>query len=104
MARRTVAEVAEEARRRALPWAEVGAAVAAIDNPQLAYRKFLVEVEAAEGTATDVGFPYESARAPPPGSGWPSHGPPGTTSSRRPRSPGRRGRPPPIGASAWRRP
>jgi crotonobetainyl-CoA:carnitine CoA-transferase CaiB-like acyl-CoA transferase len=61
MARRTVAEVAEEARRRALPWAEVAPPWRLIDNPQLAYRKFLVEVEAAEGTVTDVGFPYESA-------------------------------------------
>ncbi|MFI5624817.1 CoA transferase [Nocardioides sp. NPDC051685] len=58
--RRTTEEVAREGRARALPWAAVATPTDLISNPQLAHRQFLIEIETADGTVPDVGFPYES--------------------------------------------
>jgi crotonobetainyl-CoA:carnitine CoA-transferase CaiB-like acyl-CoA transferase len=73
--RRTTAEIAEEGRRRALPWAEVAAPAELAANPQLRDRAFFVEIDGAEetegtgdtgGTVVDAGFPYESPGRPRP--------------------------------------
>lgn len=64
--RRTTAEIAVEARRRALPWAEVTAAADLVDNPQLRARNFFLEVGTPDGSVIDVGFPYESPGRPRP--------------------------------------
>lgn len=58
--RRTTEELAGGGRERALPWAAVDTPADLLDNPQLAHRRFLVEIETADGTVPDVGFPYES--------------------------------------------
>jgi len=58
--RRTSEEIAREGRARALPWAAVDTPADLLDNPQLAHRRFLTEIETADGTVLDVGFPYES--------------------------------------------
>lgn len=58
--RRTTAEMAQAGRDRALPWAAVATAADLIDNPQLAHRQFLVDIETRHGAVPDVGFPYES--------------------------------------------
>ncbi|BBH67904.1 CoA transferase [Actinoplanes sp. OR16] len=52
-ARRTAAELGEEGRRRALPWAEVSRADQLVGNPQLESRGFFITV----GGLTDVGYP-----------------------------------------------
>lgn len=93
-ARRTVAEIAEQGRTRALPWAEVAPPSRLAENPQLVHRRFAVEIDAPEGRLTDVGFPYESPglprpvqlaapAEPAPGAGW--AGPRATTTARAPR-------------------
>jgi crotonobetainyl-CoA:carnitine CoA-transferase CaiB-like acyl-CoA transferase len=64
--RRTTAEMAREGRERALPWAAVATPADLLDNPQLAHREFLLEIESPDGTVTDVGFPYESPALPRP--------------------------------------
>lgn len=60
VARRTVEEIATEARRRALPWAAVAAPGNLLANPQLRDRGFLTEIVTEHGGVTDVGFPFES--------------------------------------------
>jgi len=64
--RRTVAEVAEQGRARALPWAAVSAPADLTDNPQLRHREFFVEIDTAAGPVTDIGFPYASPGLPRP--------------------------------------
>lgn len=64
--RRTTAELAAEGRARSLPWAAVATPADLLDNPQLASRHFLLEVETADGAVRDVGFPYESPALPRP--------------------------------------
>lgn len=64
--RRTTAEIAAEARRRALPWAEVAAPADLTANPQLRDRNFFLEISTPEGTVVDAGFPYESPGRPRP--------------------------------------
>lgn len=59
-AHRPVGPFAEEARRRALPWAEVASPAQLTDNPQLRHRDFLVALETDQGVLEDVGFPYPS--------------------------------------------
>lgn len=58
-ARRSAQSVAEEARRRALPWARVDTPRALLDNPQLLDRQFFVDV-GHDGRLRDVGFGWES--------------------------------------------
>jgi crotonobetainyl-CoA:carnitine CoA-transferase CaiB-like acyl-CoA transferase len=58
--RRTTAALAQAGRDRALPWAAVATAADLMENPQLAHRRFLVDIETAHGVVSDVGFPYES--------------------------------------------
>jgi crotonobetainyl-CoA:carnitine CoA-transferase CaiB-like acyl-CoA transferase len=81
VARQTAAGLAAEARRRALPWAEVASAADLLGNSQLRARNYLVTIEygpgecgpgeygAGErgtGQVRDVGFPYESPAVPRP--------------------------------------
>lgn len=66
VARRTVDQVAGEARQRALPWAEVAPPARLVDNPQLVHRRFMTEIAAPEGTLHDVGFPFASRGRPRP--------------------------------------
>ncbi|MBY6575798.1 CoA transferase [Rhodococcus sp. BP-364] len=63
--RRSARLFAEEARRRALPWAEVSSAEALSSNPQLLDRKFFVDT-GANGSIRDVGFGWESPALPRP--------------------------------------
>jgi crotonobetainyl-CoA:carnitine CoA-transferase CaiB-like acyl-CoA transferase len=68
IARRPAATFAEEARKRALPWAEVAGAADLRNNPQLRDRQFFVRV-GSSGPDTgyeDVGFPFEAVRRPRP--------------------------------------
>lgn len=65
VARRPAGPFAEEARRRALPWAEVAAGAALLDNPQLQARRFFVDIEGPEGLR-DVGLGWEPSSAPRP--------------------------------------
>ncbi|HEX6360648.1 CaiB/BaiF CoA-transferase family protein [Actinophytocola sp.] len=62
VARRTVDEIASEARARALPWAAVAAPSELADNPQLRYRNFFVDIDTPSGPVTNVGFPFASRR------------------------------------------
>ncbi|MDP5182528.1 CoA transferase [Blastococcus sp. BMG 814] len=57
--RRTAAELADEGRRRALPWAEVSRAEGLPDNPQLRDRGFFVHIDGVPGhpDLVDVGPP-----------------------------------------------
>jgi crotonobetainyl-CoA:carnitine CoA-transferase CaiB-like acyl-CoA transferase len=64
--RRTTAEIAEEARRRALPWAEVAAPADLVGNPQLRDRGLFLEIDTPHGVVVDAGFPYESPGRPRP--------------------------------------
>ncbi|KAA1380647.1 CaiB/BaiF CoA-transferase family protein [Aeromicrobium fastidiosum] len=65
VARRPAAPFAEEARRRALPWAEVASGAALLANPQLVARQFFVDIEGPEGLR-DVGLGWEPSSAPRP--------------------------------------
>ncbi|WP_456696178.1 CoA transferase [Aeromicrobium sp. P5_D10] len=65
VARRPAGPFAEEARRRALPWAEVASGAALLDNPQLQARRFFVDIEGPEGLR-DVGLGWEPSSAPRP--------------------------------------
>lgn len=58
-ARRSAQSFAEEARRRALPWARVDTPRALLENPQLLDRRFFVDV-GHDGELRDVGFGWES--------------------------------------------
>jgi crotonobetainyl-CoA:carnitine CoA-transferase CaiB-like acyl-CoA transferase len=64
VARRTVEEIAEEARARALPWAVVAAPSELASNPQLRHREFFVEIDTPAGPVTNVGFPFASPGRP----------------------------------------
>ncbi|HWC23871.1 MAG TPA: CoA transferase, partial [Flexivirga sp.] len=64
--RRRTAEIAPEARRRALPWAEVAAPEELPDNPQLRARDFFTQLDTPGGPRLDAGFPYESPGRPRP--------------------------------------
>lgn len=61
---RTTAEVAEEGRRRALPWAAVARGDELLDNPQLLDRGYFIPLESDLGQLLDVGFPYRSPGRP----------------------------------------
>ena len=63
--RRSARPFAEEARRRALPWAEVANGPALLDNPQLIDRQFFVH-SGSKGSYRDVGFGWESPALPRP--------------------------------------
>ncbi|KQU07093.1 hypothetical protein ASG56_05955 [Rhodococcus sp. Leaf7] len=63
--RRSARSFAEEARRRALPWAEVASAHALLDNPQLLDRMFFADT-GENGSIRDVGFGWESPALPRP--------------------------------------
>jgi crotonobetainyl-CoA:carnitine CoA-transferase CaiB-like acyl-CoA transferase len=63
---RTARDIAAEARRRALPWAEVAGPAELLTNPQLAAREFLTTIERPGGPLLDVGFPIETTGAPRP--------------------------------------
>ncbi|MDF1604500.1 CoA transferase [Nocardioides sp. YIM 152315] len=65
-ARRTTAEIAEQALARALPWAEVVPPARLAENPQLADRRFPVTIDTPRGELHDVGFPFESPGLPRP--------------------------------------
>jgi crotonobetainyl-CoA:carnitine CoA-transferase CaiB-like acyl-CoA transferase len=65
VARRPAAPFAEEARRRALPWAEVASGAALLANPQLVARRFFVDIDGPEGLR-DVGLGWEPSSAPRP--------------------------------------
>ncbi|MFJ3026563.1 CoA transferase [Streptomyces tendae] len=66
-ARWPAAELAEEARERALPWAEVVPAGRLTDNPQLRERDSLVTITGEglpDGGVEDVGFPWAALPRP----------------------------------------
>ncbi|GGG24834.1 CoA transferase [Rhodococcoides trifolii] len=63
--RRPAGPFAEEARRRALPWAEVASGPALLNNPQLIDRRFFVD-SGSKGSYRDVGFGWESPALPRP--------------------------------------
>ncbi|WP_436987594.1 CoA transferase [Streptomyces sp. enrichment culture] len=61
------AELAAQARERALPWAEVVPAARLTGNPQLRDREFLVTItgeELPDGGVEDVGFPWAALPRP----------------------------------------
>ena len=66
VSRRTVDDIAYEARARALPWAAVAAPHDLTDNPQLRHRQFFIEIDTdidtdidtEAGPVRDVGFPF----------------------------------------------
>ena len=66
VSRRTTAEVADEARERALPWAAVAAPGDLTANPQLLDRQFFVDIDTALGPVRDVGFPFAAPGRPRP--------------------------------------
>jgi len=61
---RSTAEIAEEGRRRALPWAAVARPDELLDNPQLLDRDYFVQLDLADTSVRDVGFPYRSPGRP----------------------------------------
>lgn len=66
-ARQPAAELAAEARKRALPWAEVVPAARLTDNPQLRDRESLVTITGEglpDGGIEDVGFPWAALPRP----------------------------------------
>ncbi|MDH6198103.1 crotonobetainyl-CoA:carnitine CoA-transferase CaiB-like acyl-CoA transferase [Mycobacterium frederiksbergense] len=65
VARRSARPFAEEARRRALPWAEVATGPALLENPQLLARRFFVDIDGPE-SVRDVGLGWESPGMPRP--------------------------------------
>ncbi|MDQ4119009.1 MAG: CoA transferase, partial [Actinomycetota bacterium] len=63
VAKRSARAVAEQARARALPWAEVVSPARLTENPQLRARRFFVSVEGADlpgGAVEDAGFGWEA--------------------------------------------
>jgi crotonobetainyl-CoA:carnitine CoA-transferase CaiB-like acyl-CoA transferase len=62
VAKRTAREVAEEGRKRALPWAEVTPPAELTSNPQLRDRRFFVSADGVE----DAGFPWDAPGLPRP--------------------------------------
>jgi crotonobetainyl-CoA:carnitine CoA-transferase CaiB-like acyl-CoA transferase len=66
MGRRTVDEIAGQARARALPWAGVATVGDLTDNPQLRHRQFFVDIDTESGPVRDIGFPYASPGLPRP--------------------------------------
>jgi crotonobetainyl-CoA:carnitine CoA-transferase CaiB-like acyl-CoA transferase len=69
VARRRARDVAEEGRRRALPWAEVVRPEQLPDNPQLMDRGFFVTIDDERlpgGSVRDVGFPIINGALPRP--------------------------------------
>lgn len=58
--------LADEARRRALPWAEVVPPSRLPENPQLLARDFFVDLDEPDGTIRDLGFPFAAAGQPRP--------------------------------------
>jgi crotonobetainyl-CoA:carnitine CoA-transferase CaiB-like acyl-CoA transferase len=64
--RRTVDEIATEARTRALPWAAVVSPAELPRNPQLSHRRFFVDIDTDAGPVRDVGFPFASPGLPRP--------------------------------------
>ena len=62
----TSAELGEQARLRALPWAEVAAAAGLLDNPQLQARRYFVRIDADGSPRWGVGYPFESPARPRP--------------------------------------
>lgn len=62
----TTAEIAEGARARSLPWAEVADPGDLPDNPQLQDRQFFTTIDTPDGPVTDAGFPFESPGRPRP--------------------------------------
>ncbi|MFF4625144.1 CaiB/BaiF CoA-transferase family protein [Nonomuraea jabiensis] len=68
-ARRSRTHLAEEGRRRALPWAEVATAARLPANEQLLARDFFTQVhgpDLPEGGVLDVGFPFAAPDLPRP--------------------------------------
>ncbi|MER7928749.1 CoA transferase [Streptomyces sp. NPDC096057] len=66
-ARQPAAELAAEARERALPWAEVVPAARLTDNPQLRDRESLVTITGEglpDGGVQDLGFPWAALPQP----------------------------------------
>lgn len=61
---RTTAEIADEGRRRALPWAAVARPHELIENPQLLDRDYFVHLDTEAGRFWDAGFPYRSPGRP----------------------------------------
>lgn len=58
--------LADEARRRALPWAEVVPPSRLPENPQLLARDFFVDLDEPGRTVRDIGFPFAAAGQPRP--------------------------------------
>lgn len=61
---RGTAEIAEEGRRRALPWAAVARPDELLDNPQLLDRGYFLPFDVDSRQLRDVGFPYRSPGRP----------------------------------------
>lgn len=69
VADRTVAAIAEQGLKRALPWAEVAMPATLLDNPQLRDRRFFTRIDGPtlpSGGVYDVGSPFESIAMPRP--------------------------------------
>jgi crotonobetainyl-CoA:carnitine CoA-transferase CaiB-like acyl-CoA transferase len=69
MAKHDAAAIAEEARARALPWAEVVPPARLVENPQLRDRAFFVSVTGDDlpgGVVEDAGFPWAAPGLPRP--------------------------------------
>jgi crotonobetainyl-CoA:carnitine CoA-transferase CaiB-like acyl-CoA transferase len=64
--RRTDREIADEARRRALPWAKVAAPTDLLTNPQLRARDFFTIIETEANVLTGLGFPFAANLRPRP--------------------------------------
>lgn len=64
--RRTAREIADAARRRALPWAEVATPTDLLTNPQLRARDFFTIVETETNVVSGLGFPFEASLRPRP--------------------------------------
>lgn len=89
-ARFSSAELSEQARNRALPWADVAPVARLLDNPQLQARNYFLRIDGDGPALWDVGYPFESPARPRPvtisapqpvttGAAWPT--------GRRPRRP-----------------
>lgn len=64
--RRTAREIADQARRRALPWAEVAKPTDLLTNPQLGARDFFTTIETDANSLSGLGFPFAANRRPRP--------------------------------------